>query len=92
MLWWPINYKKWTYFFTDKVWKQIYEFLKGKRQIFDFKISFKNNGTIFQQIVWNELLKTPYGKYKTYKEIAVAIKKPKAYRAVGSAIGKTQLF
>lgn len=44
-------------------------------------------GTPFQLEVWNELLKIPVGKLTTYGAIARALNKPKAYRAVGSAIG-----
>ena len=43
--------------------------------------------TEFQKSVWRELLKIPAGKTKSYGEIAVAIGKPKAVRAVGSACG-----
>ena len=44
-------------------------------------------GTKFQLKVWNYLKKIPKGKIKTYKEIAFAIKKPKASRAVANACG-----
>ena len=45
-------------------------------------------GTKFQIKVWNYLMKIPKGKVKTYKQVAKAIKKPKAVRAVANAIGK----
>lgn len=48
-------------------------------------------GTPFQEKVWQELLKIPYGKTKTYKEIASAIGHPNAYRAVGQACKKNPL-
>ena len=48
----------------------------------------KLNGTKFQLRVWNYLKKIPKGKIKTYKEIAVAIKKPKSSRAVANACSK----
>jgi O-6-methylguanine DNA methyltransferase len=44
-------------------------------------------GTEFQKIVWNALRKIPIGKTKSYGEIARAIGKPKAVRAVGGACG-----
>lgn len=44
-------------------------------------------GTEFQFQVWNELLKIPLGELSTYGEIARKIGKPKASRAVGTAIG-----
>ena len=45
-------------------------------------------GTDFQKMVWAELKKIPFGEIRTYKEIAVAIGKPKAARAVANACGK----
>jgi methylated-DNA-[protein]-cysteine S-methyltransferase len=45
----------------------------------------KLEGTDFQIAVWKELLKIPAGSTKTYKEIAVAIGKPKSSRAVANA-------
>lgn len=44
-------------------------------------------GTAFQEAVWRELGKIPEGETRSYAEIAVAIGKPKAVRAVGSANG-----
>ena len=45
----------------------------------------KLEGTDFQIAVWKELLKIPACSTKTYKEIAVAIGKPKSSRAVANA-------
>lgn len=44
-------------------------------------------GTAFQEAVWQELQKIPHGETRSYAEIAAAIGKPKAVRAVGSANG-----
>lgn len=44
-------------------------------------------GTDFQLEVWNELLNIPFGETVSYREVAAAIQKPKACRAVGTAIG-----
>ena len=65
---------------TDEVYLQIQEYLEGKRKIFD--ICYMMKGTKFQEKVWKELLKIPYGETISYKEIAEKIGKPKAYRAV----------
>jgi O-6-methylguanine DNA methyltransferase len=43
--------------------------------------------TEFQKSVWREMLKIPMGKTKSYGEVAAAIGKPKAVRAVGGACG-----
>ena len=45
-------------------------------------------GTPFQILVWKEIAKIPYGKTKTYKELAIAIGKPKSARAVANACRK----
>mgnify|MGYP003457974409 CR=1 FL=1 len=45
------------------------------------------NGTLFQQLVWRELLNIPKGKTITYKELALRIGKPRAVRAVANAVG-----
>ena len=45
-------------------------------------------GTKFQLKVWNYLRKIPKGKVKTYLEVAKAIGKPRAFRAVANAVGK----
>ena len=48
----------------------------------------KLKGTKFQLKVWNYLKKIPRGKVKTYAQVAKAIGKPLAVRAVANAIGK----
>jgi len=45
-------------------------------------------GTNFQIQVWTEISKIPFGKTKTYKEIAISIGKPNSARAVANACGK----
>ena len=45
-------------------------------------------GTPLQIKIWNYLKKIPKGKVKTYSEVAKAVGKPKATRAVANAIGK----
>ena len=52
----------------------------------------KLNGTKFQISVWKEIKKFPKGQTKTYKDIAVALKKPKSSRAVANACGKNPLL
>ena len=49
-------------------------------------------GTNFQKKVWNEITKIPKGKTITYKELAIKIGKPKAYRAVANACAKNPLL
>ena len=45
-------------------------------------------GTNFQIKVWNYLKTIPKGQIRTYSQVAKAINKPKAIRAVANAIGK----
>ena len=46
------------------------------------------NGTKFQLKVWKYLKNIPKGTVKTYKQVAIAIKRPKSARAVANACGK----
>ena len=48
-------------------------------------------GTKFQLQVWNYLKKIPKGSVKTYKQVAIAINRPKSARAVANAVGKNPL-
>lgn len=65
--------------------KQLKNFFAGKSQILDFEVELK--GTEFQRSVWAEISKIGFGETKTYGEIAHAIGRPKAVRAVGGAVG-----
>jgi len=70
--------------------KQLIEYFEGKRTTFDIKLN--PEGTAFQKKVWNELLAIPYGKTKTYKEMAKCLGDPKCIRAAASANGKNPLW
>ena len=48
----------------------------------------KLKGTTLQIKVWKYLKTIPKGQTRTYKQVAVAIKEPKAIRAVANAVGK----
>lgn len=63
--------------------RQLEEYFKGNRHTFDVPVDAQ--GTPFQQQVWQELQRIPYGEVRTYKEVAAAINNPKAVRAVGMA-------
>ena len=45
----------------------------------------------FQKLVWQEIEKIPYGKTRSYKDIAIQIGSPKSFRAVANACGKNPL-
>jgi epoxyqueuosine reductase len=64
---------------------QILEYLEGKRTAFDVPLDLR--GTDFQLEVWNALLAIPYGETRSYQEVARAVRRPRAVRAVGHANG-----
>lgn len=66
--------------------KELDEYFAGKRSGFDVPVRFL--GTDFQNQVWNALLQIPYGETTTYSRIAQLVGRPKAVRAVGTAIGR----
>lgn len=68
---------------TDLVFRQISEYMEGRRRAFDFPYTLR--GTEFQQKVWRALCAIPYGETRTYGEIAAAVGNPRACRAVGMA-------
>lgn len=68
---------------------QLDEYFAGERKVFDLPI--KLAGTPFQQSVWSELLKIPFGAQSTYQTIARTIGKPNAVRAVGTAVGSNPI-
>jgi len=65
--------------------KQLEEYFAGRRKAFDFPLDLR--GTEFQKMCWRALLEIPYGETRTYSQIASAIGRPQAVRAVGAANG-----
>ena len=59
--------------------------LEGERPRLDLPLDVR--ATAFQARVWEELRRIPYGETRSYREIARAVRKPDAVRAVGSANG-----
>ena len=64
---------------------QILEYLEGRRTEFDLPLDLR--GTPFQRRVWDEMLEIPYGETRSYQQIARALRRPRALRAVGNASG-----
>lgn len=75
---------------TDRVFRQITEYLEGRRRELDFP--YRLQGTEFQQKVWRALRAIPYGETRTYGEIAAAVGNPKAARAVGMANNRNEIL
>ena len=66
--------------------REVRLYLEGRLKKFHASLDL-SSGTPFQTSVWRELLKIPYGRVKTYGEIAKRIGNPSAARAVGNAVG-----
>lgn len=69
--------------------QQLQSYFAGELESFDLSLS--PQGTPFQQKVWSELQKIPYGQTISYGELARRIGNPKASRAVGLANGSNPL-
>jgi epoxyqueuosine reductase len=62
---------------------ELEEYFAGRRREFTFSLDLR--GTDFQLACWLALLAIPYGETRTYADIARAVSKPNAFRAVGMA-------
>jgi methylated-DNA-[protein]-cysteine S-methyltransferase len=69
----------------DDAGTQLALYLKGALP--KFSLPLKVSGTPFQLAVWKAIAKVPFGKTISYGEIAAALGKPEAARAVGAAVG-----
>lgn len=69
--------------------RQLDEYFNGERQQFDVPVY--QNGSKFQQKVWNELTKIPFGKTISYLELARRLGDVKSIRAAASANGKNKI-
>lgn len=76
--------------FMEPFKKQLEAYLSN--QLKDFNVPLAINGSEFQLLVWDALRKIPYGKTTSYTDIATAINRPEAVRAVANAIGANPLL
>ena len=81
---WSLNDKNFS-----RAKMQLTQYFDGDRKVFDLPLT--PSGTEFQLSVWRALRLIPYGETRSYGQIAEAIDKPKAVRAVGAANGKNPL-
>jgi methylated-DNA-[protein]-cysteine S-methyltransferase len=65
--------------------RQLGEYFESRRRTFDLALDLQ--GTAFQMLAWQALLRIPFGTTVTYGEQAAMIGRPTAARAVGSANG-----
>lgn len=74
----------------DRAEEQLGEYFAGQRTCFDLPLA--HDGSEFQQKVWSELMRIPYGETATYGEIARRLGYDNAVsRAVGSANGSNPI-
>ncbi|HZG88435.1 trifunctional transcriptional activator/DNA repair protein Ada/methylated-DNA--[protein]-cysteine S-methyltransferase [Paenibacillus sp.] len=69
--------------------RELAQYFEGS--LTEFRTPLRPIGTPFQQSVWEQLLRIPPGETRSYLEIAAAIGKPSACRAVAQANGANQL-
>lgn len=69
--------------------EQLNEYFAGQRE--EFNLPLQAAGTLFQQRVWAELCKIPYGTTISYGDLAKRIGQPTASRAVGLANGQNPI-
>ncbi len=62
---------------------QLGQYFRGRRRAFAVKLDLR--GTEFQRSVWEKLLQVEFGRTTTYKDLAEAVGRPAATRAVGGA-------
>ncbi|KAA8484403.1 methylated-DNA--[protein]-cysteine S-methyltransferase [Arcticibacter tournemirensis] len=75
---------------TDLAAKQLNEYFEGRRSSFDFPIA--QQGTDFQQSVWQELLNIPPGYPISYAALSRRMGTPLAIRAIAAANGRNNLM
>ncbi len=73
----------------DQAEAELSAYFAGARR--SFSVPTRADGTPFQRAVWAELARIPYGETRTYAQIAVAVGRPGATRAVGTANGANPL-
>lgn len=69
--------------------RQLDDYFAGKRRSFDLPLA--PSGTPFQREVLAALQEIPYGQTRSYADVAKAVGRPKATRAVGAANGRNPL-
>jgi O-6-methylguanine DNA methyltransferase len=73
----------------DRVESQLDEYFAGERD--DFELMIDMPGSAFQERVWAELRRIPYGETISYRELADRVDADGAYRAIGRANGSNRL-
>ncbi|MEO0003819.1 MAG: hypothetical protein RLZZ22_1511 [Pseudomonadota bacterium] len=69
---------------------QLQAYFDGQRREFELPLDY-SNGTEFQQAVWRALALVPHGQTTRYGQLAQALGRPRAVRALGAAVGRNPL-
>jgi methylated-DNA-[protein]-cysteine S-methyltransferase len=69
--------------------EQVQEYFRGERK--DFELPLALEGTAFQRQVWERLRHIPFGRTIGYGDLAAAVGRPGAARAVGGAVGRNPI-
>jgi methylated-DNA-[protein]-cysteine S-methyltransferase len=78
---------------TDPLHREVHAQLKAyvRGQLTTFSLPVDPQGTPFQRAVWAALLNIPHGQTRTYGQVAAAVGRPGAARAVGIACGSNPI-
>lgn len=74
---------------VDRLRVELTEYFEGRRRTFEVPIDAP--GTEFEQAVWDQLRRIPYGETRSYDELARAVGRPGGSRAVGQANGRNRV-
>ena len=91
------SYVRWAKSEVNRVWgdeqpawlEAVLNLTEDPTYAFDYPLDIQ--GTPFQNLVWRALCQVQVGQTTTYAELAQALDRPKAYRAVGAACGANRL-
>lgn len=75
----------------DMFRRELNQYFQGQLMEFHTPIKLNRNATEFREAVWHQIHAIPFGKTKSYAELATAIGKPNGYRAVANACGMNPL-
>lgn len=75
---------------TKQLRRELAEYFDAKRR--DFSVGCELRGTEFQERVWRELMRIPFGETRSYLEVAKLVDRPGAVRAVARANATNRLY
>ncbi|MBL0920567.1 MAG: methylated-DNA--[protein]-cysteine S-methyltransferase [Phycisphaerales bacterium] len=73
----------------DVVRAQLSEYFDARRATFDVPLDLR--GSAWERSVWEQLLLIPCGQTRSYEDVALALQRPGAQRAVGLANGRNRI-